>query len=260
MFVSAGWISKPAFTAGAVLVAMMWSAHALAQDEGSLLGTVVDDRTMQPVQGAVVSVLDQDRTQVTSAIGSFSFGALPVGVVHLRVQRNGYSSTVEQVEVVPGGGTFLQLSITPMTAILDELFVRVGSGRSRADLDTVDRRDSDSGATAADLLAQRFPGVTVDRFTGAIGGGIEIRIRGISSISAAREPPIYLDGVRLNPSRPPGLSLRTTPGLQILDEIPASQIRSIRILRGPSASAAYGDSADGVIVIETHRGGVDDRN
>lgn len=260
MFISVRWLSKPAFTAGAVFVASMWAAHALAQDGRSFFGIVVDDRTMQPVQGAVVSVLDHARTQVTSADGSFSFGALPIGVVHLRVQREGYSSTLEQVEVVPGGGTFLQLSITPITAVLDEILVRIRSGRSRAELDAVDRSGWEAGATAADLLARRFPGVKVDRGTGAIGGGVEIRIRGMSSITAAREPAIFLDGVRLNPSRPPGLSLRTTPGLQILDEIPASQVRSIRVLRGPSASVVYGESADGVIIIETHHGGVDNQN
>ena len=260
MFISPGRISKPAFTAVAILLTSMWPAPALAQDEGRFDGIVVDDRTMQPVQGAVVSVSGQDGTEVTSADGSFSFGVLPVGVVHLRVQREGYSSTVEQVEVVPGGGTFLQLSIAQITAVLDEVLVRVRSRRSRADLDAVGPSDSDSGATAADLLAYRLPGVRVDRGTGALGGGVEVRIRGVSSIAGAREPPIFLDGARLNPSRPPGLSLRTTPGLQILDEIPASQVRSIRVLRGPSASVAYGESADGVIVIETRRGGLDDQN
>ena len=260
MFIRPGSICKPAFAVAAILLTSMRPAQALGQDEGRLDGIVVDDRTMRPIQGAVVSVSGEDGTEITSGDGSFSFGVLPVGVVHLRVQREGYSSTVEQVEVVPGGGTFLQLSLARITAVLDELLVRVRSRRTRADLDAVGRSGSDSGATAADLLAYRLPGVRIDRGTGALGGGVEVRIRGLSSIAGAREPPIYLDGVRLNPSRPPGLSLRTQPGLQILDEIPASQIRSIRILRGPSASAAYGDSADGVIVIETRRGGVDDRN
>ena len=260
MFIGLGRISTPAFTAGAIFFTSMWPAHALAQDEGRLDGIVVVDRTMQPVQGAAVSVSGQDGTEVTSSDGSFSFAVLPVGVVHLRVQREGYSSTIEQVEVVPDGGTFLQLSITPITTVLDEVLVRIRPGHSRADLDAVDQSDSDSGATAADLLAQRLPGVTVDRGTGALGGGVEVRIRGVSSIAGYREPPIFLDGVRLNPSRPPGLSLRTTPGLQILDEIPASQVRSIRVLRGPSASVAYGESADGVIIIETHRGGLDDQD
>ena len=106
MFISQGRISKSAFIAGALLLASMLPAHALAQNEGSLEGTVVDARTMQPIAGAVISVTGQDSTVVTSADGSFSFGVLPVGVVHLRVQREGYSSIVEQVEVVPGGGTF----------------------------------------------------------------------------------------------------------------------------------------------------------
>ena len=261
MFVRVGWIFKPALTAGLILVASPWSIQTvLAQDGGRLEGTVVDQRTMRPVEGVTVAVSNQSVTQVTGPDGNFSFPMVPVGVVQVRVRRDGYSSTVQQVEVVPLGGTFVQVSITPITAILDELLVDVPPGSPRSGLDVVDANDSDSGATAADLLSQRFPGVTMDRGTGAIGGGVTIRIRGLSSVSAAREPAIFLDGVRLNPSRPPDLGLRTTPGLQILDEIPASQVESIRILRGPSASVVYGESADGVILIETRRSGVENQN
>jgi hypothetical protein len=251
------WVFQAVFSAAVVLVASTWPFQAaVAQDGGRLEGIVVDQRTMAPVEGVAVSVSDQGSTQVTGADGNFSFPMVPVGVVQVRVQREGYSSTVQQVEVVPRGGTFLQLSITPITAILDELLVDVRSRRSPDEPDVVDPSDSGSGTTAADLLSQRFPWVTIDRGTGAVGGGATVRIRGLSSVSAAREPAIFLDGVRLNPSRPPDLGLRTTPGLQILDEIPASQVQSIRILRGPSASVVYGESADGVILIVTNRGGV----
>ena len=205
---------------------------AIAQAQGLLEGMVVDGRSLLPVEGARITVSGQGTDRITGADGTFSFRMLPVGVVQFRVERDGYSSSVEQVEVVPGGGTFLQLSLAPITAILDQLLVQ--SGRRQADLDTVDQSDSDSGESAADLLSQRLPGVRVDRGTGALGGGVEVRVRGVSSISGAREPAIFLDGVRLNPSRAPGLSLRTTPGLQILDEIPASTVQSIRVLRGPS--------------------------
>ena len=224
----------------------------VAQGEGFLEGVVVDGRSLLPVEGARITVSGQGADRITDADGAFSFGVVPIGVVQFRVEHDGYSSSVEQVEVVPDAGTFLQLSLAPITAILDQLLVR--SGRRQADLDAVDQSDSDSGDSAADLLTQRLPGVRVDRGTGALGGGVEVRVRGVGSISGAREPAIFLDGVRLNPSRAPGLSLRTTPGLQILDEIPASTVQSIRVLRGPSASVAYGESADGVIIIETVRG------
>lgn len=223
-----------------------------AQESGRLEGIVLDDQTLQPVEGARVSVSGESDPLFTAQDGSFSFGLFPVGVVQLRVQLDGYSSALEQVEVVAEEGTFLQLSMTPIAATLAELIAR--SGRRRADLDAVEAGDSDSSRTVAELLSQRLPGVTVDRGSGVLGGGVEVRIRGVGSISGAREPAIFLDGIRLNPSRPPDLSLRTTPGLQILDEIPASQVRSVRVLRGPSASAAYGESADGVILIETDRG------
>ena len=40
--------------------------------------------------------------------------------------------------------------------------------------------------------------------------------------------------------------------------IPASEIKRIRALRGPAAAAQYGESANGVILIETRRGEAND--
>ena len=45
--------------------------------------------------------------------------------------------------------------------------------------------------------------------------------------------------------------------LHTLETIPASQVRQIRILRGPAAAAQYSESANGVILIETRRGGLE---
>ncbi len=256
-FASAG-VGLARILSGMLVLTTVVVGSAQGQESGRLEGVVLDSETLQPVDGANISISGRSDPWVTAEDGTFSFGLLPAGVVQLRVQRDGYSSALEQVEVVPGAGTFLQLSVTPIAAALAELIARTTRGQTGAD--ALEGMDRSSSETAADLLYQRLPGVTVDRPNGMIGGGVEVRIRGVSSISGAREPAIYLDGVRLNPTRAPNLSLRTSPGLQILDEIPASLVRSIRVLRGPSASAAYGESADGVIIIETDRGSGSDSN
>ncbi|MEX2570759.1 MAG: hypothetical protein WD737_05590 [Gemmatimonadota bacterium] len=52
-----------------------------------------------------------------------------------------------------------------------------------------------------------------------------------------------------------GIKLRTMPSLEVLDQIPASQVKRIQVLRGSSAAARHGDSANGGILIETHGSG-----
>ncbi len=88
------------------------------------------------------------------------------------------------------------------------------------------------------ILAGRFPGVELRR---APGGGLEIRIRGTTSLVGSNEPLYVLDGMPLEPQ--PGGSLI---GINPYD------IASIEVLRDPASTAIYGvRGANGVIIIKT---------
>ena len=101
-----------------------------------------------------------------------------------------------------------------------------------------------------DLLADQIPGVTVQRGGGNIGGGgAAVAIRGIGTFQGNTAPDVYLDGVRLD-ARDTG-----EYAMHVLEGIPASEVARIRVLKGASSSSPYAFSANGVIIIETIRGG-----
>jgi outer membrane receptor for ferrienterochelin and colicin len=124
-------------------------------------------------------------------------------------------------------------------AVLQDLVVRVSAGAppgSSTEIQPGDRHLR----SALDLLREQVPGVLVRSRTGAQTG---IRIRGGSSLTVTR-PAIYVDGVRIGDSG-------TVSAAQFLEQIPAESVVRIRVLRGPSAAAQYGEAASGVILVET---------
>lgn len=115
---------------------------------------------------------------------------------------------------------------------LDELMARQPD-----DPDEVTAEDIDQ-APRAPLLQGRIAGVQVI----PTSGGIQIRIRGASSIHGSTEPLYILDGVAVDPD-PNG----TIP-------VAINDIESIRVLKDAVDTTMYGSrGANGVIVIKTKR-------
>ena len=71
-----------------------------------------------------------------------------------------------------------------------------------------------------------------------------VLLRGTGTIGLSGEPQVFLDGVRIG-----GFG----PAMEVLSQIPARDVRNIRVLRGP-ASAFLQGSADGSIHVETRSG------
>ena|SRR5437868_3881996 len=91
-----------------------------------------------------------------------------------------------------------------------------------------------------ELLAGRFPGVTVLR----VAGGIAVRIRGESTFSGDREPLYVVDGMTIE-AGPGGALQGINPG----------DIERIEVLKDIGSTAQYGSrGANGVILITTKRG------
>lgn len=114
----------------------------------------------------------------------------------------------------------------------------------------------------------KVPGALISSNSGAPGGGMSIRLRGVSTVIGSSEPLYVVDGIIVNNSQlPTGAGTNSFSGATSLNEgqqdqapnrisdINPGDIESIDILKGPSAAAAYGTRANGgVIVITTRRG------
>lgn len=98
--------------------------------------------------------------------------------------------------------------------------------------------ERNSGQPIENVLEGRVSGVTVEQ---APGGGIAVRIRGVSSFLGSNEPLYIVDGVPFTPGPSGALT-----GLNPYD------IESIQVLKNPADIGIYGmRGANGVIVIKT---------
>jgi hypothetical protein len=229
------------------------AAPALVAQEGTIVGNALDEATLAPLAGGTVTVVGSGVSSPVGEDGSFFLPAVAPGSLTIRVTSQGYAASVDQVEVTPGEITFVQFQLLPLSATLNEVLVLARRGNSALDGAEIPANRRESAVTAADLLARQVPGLSFSRTHGVVGSGSRVNIRGISTFTGSNDPAIYLDGVRIMEGSTGGTSRTQTP-FAVLDQIPASNVKRIRVLRGSSAAARYGDSANGVILIETHTG------
>lgn len=218
-------------------------AGGLAAQE--LVGVVVDDATAAPLVHAKITVVGQKRSTVTDRDGYFTFKGLPTGNVSIRVDKTGYVSLVEEVGVDPNGVSLVRFQVPAVSAFLDRFLV-VGHRRTHAlqnQPGVVIQGGEHHGQawSVVDLLEYRVPGLVVTRDGGDAGQGLQVLIRGVSSLARHNGPAVYVNGVR-------------THDLSQLQDIPASDVQKIRVLRGATSTTLYPDGANGVILIDT-RGG-----
>ena len=121
--------------------------------------------------------------------------------------------------------------------------------------------------TVDGALYGKFTGANVSANSGAPGGGISVKLRGITSIVANSQPLFIVDGVYYdNSSINAGLNIISKAagqGSNLFQDNPSNRIADldpedidrVEILKGASAAAIYGSkAAGGVVIITTKRG------
>jgi TonB-linked SusC/RagA family outer membrane protein len=103
-------------------------------------------------------------------------------------------------------------------------------------------------------LQGRVAGVQVTQNSGTPGSGIQVRVRGASSLSASNEPLYVVDGIPINT----GSSSQIGVGNQqvsALNDINPNDIESLEVLKDAASASLYGSrAANGVVLITTKRG------
>lgn len=116
-------------------------------------------------------------------------------------------------------------------------------------------------------LSGKFAGISVSQNTGAPGGGINVNLRGVSTIEGSTQPLYVVDGVIVNNSAiqsgidivtaATGAGSRNPQGQPVnrVADINPNDIQNIEVLKGASAAAIYGSKAsNGVVIITTKKG------
>ena len=232
------------------------------QQSKKITGTVSD--AMGPVIGASVVVKGTSNGVATDLDGKFSLNAKPGQT--LVVSFVGYLSK----EVKVDSKNVYNISIEEDKKMLDEVVV-VGYGTmkksdlSGASASIGEQALKGSVITSLDQSLQgHATGVTAVTTSGAPGSSSSIRVRGIGSINATTQEPLYvIDGVIVQSGGQSGsdygLGDRLGNGkvstISPLSTLNPSDIVSMEILKDASATAIYGaQGANGVVLITTKRG------
>ncbi len=240
-----------------LLLFMIFTLFGFAQN--SVISGTVTDNSGQPLPG--VNVLEKGGANgvVTDFDGNYS----------LSVNSNAtlvfsFIGFVTQ-EVSVSGRSTINVSLSEDVEALDEVIV-VGYGQTdkkslTGSVAAVSDKNLIKGfnVTASQAIQGKVAGLSIQEGSGAPGGSARINIRGITSLAANTQPLFIVDGVALFSGGASnvggaGNSVNTT---NPFDFINPNDIKSVSVLKGPSAIAIYGNrGANGVIIITTKSGQV----
>ena len=254
----------PRVLVAALLSGWVCAAAAGAQAAtGTITGRAIDSTSQLPVANVRISVEGTPRAAITRGDGGFTLVGIPVGTYRVRATRLGNVAQTLDVAVTAGATSTVQFRLAVAATTLTELVV-TGYGAQRREavtgsVTTVNADDANVGQITAptQLLQGRVPGVNIIQNNGGPGAGVQVRIRGGTSISASNDPLYVIDGVPINnaPVEPTSLGQNNSLPRNPLSLINPNDIESITVLKDASATAIYGSrGANGVVQITTRRG------
>jgi len=239
-----------------MLLSLFFTSSLLAQN---LTGRVAAE-TGESLIGVTIKVKGTDKGAISETNGSFSLTLTEGESSTLVFNYVGY----EQQEVeARAGDDMLLVTLQPSSSTLNAVVV-VGYGtKSKRELTgsvaSVSAKDiKEQSVTSFDqALVGKMAGVQVLQSSGAPGGNVSIRIRGISSISAGSNPLFVIDGIPVtNDTRNAagGIGNFNQP-FNPLASINPNDIESIDVLKDAASAAIYGSrGSSGVILITTKKG------
>ena len=205
----------------------------------TLRGKVVDENRI-PLSGATVTEQTTKNSVLTGYDGSFEI-TVQSNTAMLVVTYMGY---VKKVFLASQTNTTIQLE--PETTSLKEVvLVGYGSMAKRdvtGSVSSVTAKNMNQGAIVnpLQLISGKMAGVNINQIGSEPGSTPSVRIRGLTSLIGGSDPLVVIDGVQGN--------------LDLLNQIPPSEIASIDVLKDASASAVYGSrGAAGVIIVSTKK-------
>jgi TonB-linked SusC/RagA family outer membrane protein len=236
----------------------------------SISGTFAQDRTITgtirneqgvTLPGASVSTKDLKRAVTTDMNGRYSI-TIPAGTKVLSVSFVGMEG--QDINLGKSDTYDLTLKLTNV-ALTDVVIVGYGTAFKKninSSIASISEKDIKNlpVAGADQALQGKIAGVTVTTNSGQPGGGVSVRVRGITSVIGNNQPLYVIDGVPImtNSNSTSQDQLGGVPGQNqqsILATLNPSDIASIDILKDASAQAIYGSlGAYGVIIITTKKG------
>lgn len=222
------------------------SIGSFAQEKKSIYG-YVREADEQPLVGVNIKVKGTSNGTITDMDGKYTLNNVTPGqvIVYSMIGMTTVEKTV---------GNQQQINVVMKSGIeIDEVIVTGYQTQRKIDLTgSVSSLSSDQFMKTNPLsmeqaLKGKIAGVQVMNNDGAPGGGITIKVRGASSITAGSSPLYVVDGFPI--------PISDDPLDNPLATISPDAIESISILKDVSSTAVYGaQGANGVVLITTKKG------
>ena len=222
------------------------------------------------------SVVEKGTTNGTTSDGDGNF-SITVNQLPVTIVVSSLGFTTKEQEVTDASAA-VNITLAEDAVSLDEVVIsglatsikRSNAANTVASVSAEDLVGRTPPQTLDGALAGKFAGAQITAASGAPGGGMSVKLRGVTSINANGQPLYIIDGVYVNNNSifAGGLnevSAASGGGATSTDsqdnasnriaDINPDDIANIEILKGASASAIYGSrAAAGVVIITTKRG------
>ena len=245
------------------IISMMFlSVYVYAQ--GTVVSERVTDKDGKPLPDAVVMLSGSTTVATVSDINGYYKLTVPdASKSKLTVSMISFKTIEETV----AGRTRINFVLEDDTEFLDEVVVVGYGAMRRSDLTgsvtsvAISEDDAAQSTSLDQLLQGKAAGVQVISNSAAPDAGVNIRIRGMSSLTGSSEPLYVIDGVILTAANSSSMlsygddNADSNEASNALMGLNPNDIASIEILKDASATAIYGsEGANGVVLITTKMG------
>ncbi|WP_090099922.1 SusC/RagA family TonB-linked outer membrane protein [Chitinophaga sp. CF118] len=222
------------------------------------------DQTGETLIGASVKIKGTSEGVTTDENGAFTI-SVPDDAV-LVISYVGFKTQ----EIPVAGKTTLNITLQPNEKMMSEVVVTaLGIKREQKALGyavstiTSEQINASGNTNFASALYGKAAGVKITTAPGGATSAVNVQIRGINSLNYNTQPLYVVDGVQIRNNNETGGKGGNSDGYWqdsrirgngILDINP-TDIESLTVLKGASATALYGsDASSGVVVISTKKG------
>ena len=214
---------------------------------------MVTDAAGEPLIGATVMIKGTTTGTTTDVDGSFELN-IPGQSTVLQVSYTGFQ---QQEVTVTAANSRVTIALQESVSELSEVIV-VGYGETRKEALTgsvsslrSEKLEQVPLASVEQALQGNIAGLQAVMGNGQPGANVQVRIRGIGSISASSEPLYVIDGIPVTA----GDISRVNITANTMASLNPNDIESVTVLKDAAATSIYGSrGANGVILITTKSG------
>ncbi len=235
---------------------------ANAQSQNNSISGTVKNAKGETVTGVTVKVKKTQIQTITNDKGSFSIKAtIGQTITFTSIGYNDFEIVLKDNKPI---NVVLEIKIYENDDVVVIGYLQQKKPDVSTAISTISPKNADKGGYSnfQQILGGRAAGVNVMENNSEPGGGINIEIRGVSSISGSTQPLYVIDGV---PIEQPDMNLNGSSQISSLfgnnltanplSMLNPNDIENIEVLKDAAATSLYGSrGANGVVVITTKTG------